>query len=250
VTFSQAQIDSGFVPAITGSAAGDAVVITSPSFSGGLFHIDASTLVLNSWTDNSDILLLSDNVNNASTSFVGSSHPDQIHGNDGADFLNGEGGRDALIGGAGADTFIFDAVALTDAHSGIFDVVSDYDRGLGGAYDFGEGDQIDLSALLSTAYNHGSGQAVSALLRLVDDHGGALDLQIDTDGTANGVSWTTMAELDGLRPGDHVSVILDSSLPPVSIVRTDVTSAHDFNKDGLSDIVWRNGVDAAPRSGP
>jgi Ca2+-binding RTX toxin-like protein len=214
VTFSQAQLNAGAVPAITGSANSDIVIITSPVFVAGVGHIDASALVLNSWTDPVDALILTDNANGTSTSFIGSSHRDMILGNNGPDILNGKGGSDLLFGGTGADKFVFDAVALTDAQSAIFDSVKDYDKGGGAAYNSGEGDQIDLSALLSAAYNHGSGQAVASLVRAVEDSSGTFaKLQVDTDGTANGVNWITIARLDGLQPGNAVNIILDPTLP-------------------------------------
>ena len=75
-----------------------------------------------------------------------------------------------------------------------------------------EGDQIDLSPLLAAAY--GSGQAVGALVRIVEDGDStAARLQVDVDGTANGVHWTTIGRLDDIHLGDTVNVILNSSQP-------------------------------------
>jgi Ca2+-binding RTX toxin-like protein len=217
-TFNQAKINAGVVPAIVGSANVDAVVIS------GFGTIDASTLVLTSWTEGVDTLTLTDTAH-AATAFTGSSHRDTILGNDNADILNGKGGADSLFGGTEADKFVFDAVALSDAQSAIFDTVKDYDQGGGAAYNFGEGDQIDLSALLSTAYNHGSGQAVSSLVRAVEDAGGTFaNLQIDTDGTANGVNFITIARLDGIQAGNGVNVILDSTIPAGSTITSTVPS--------------------------
>jgi hypothetical protein len=231
VTFNRTQVDAGTVPAITGSANVDALVISG----GGT--IDASTLVLNSWTEGVDTLTLT-----GATSFVGSSHRDTILGNNGQNTLNGKGGADSLLGGTQADKFAFDAVALSDAQSGIFDTVKDYNQG-NGAYEPAEGDQIDFSALLSTAYNHGSGQAVSALVRAVEDVSGTFaKLQIDPDGTANGVNWTTIARLDGLHIGNNLSIILDSSLPAGSTIAitSSLAKVSDFNNDSFSDILFRN----------
>ncbi len=244
VTFSQAQLNAGAVPAITGSANVDTVVIDNPVFSGGVGTINASTLVLNSWTEGVDKLILTNPTNGASTTLIGSSHRDEIHSNQGADTLNGEGGADQLFGGARADKFVFDAVALSDAQSAIFDTVKDYDQG-NGAYEPAEGDQIDLSALLSSAYNHGSGQLVASLVRAVEDVSGTFaKLQIDTDGTANGVNWTTIARLDGLQTGNSVNVILDATLPGGSTISVTAAPAvpvrHDFDGNGHSDILWHN----------
>ena len=116
-----------------------------------------------------------------------------------------------LTGGTGADKFVFDAAALAQAQSGIFDRVTDYDRS-GGAFNLAEGDQFDLSAFLSSAYNHGSGQPVGALVRAIAS-GAGTNLQVDADGAANGQNWVTVARLDGIHLGDTVNVILDSSLP-------------------------------------
>ena len=149
---------------------------------------------------------------------TGNGFANVLSGLDGNDELNGLAGADQLFGGAGADKFMFDAVTLTDARSATIDRVRDYDQG-GGAYNHGEGDQIDLSALLSTAYNHGSGQTVSSLVRAIEDASGTFaNLQIDTDGTANGANWITIARLDGIQPHNTLNIILDSTLAGGSTV--------------------------------
>ena len=68
----------------------------------------------------------------------------------------------------GADTFVFDGTAFTPAQSGsaFFDRILDYDQGTG-TFNPSEGDALDLSALLSTAYNHGNGQSVDNLIRVL-----------------------------------------------------------------------------------
>ena len=235
ITFTQAQLNAGVVPAIVGGANADAVVITSPVIANGVARLDASALVLSSWTEGVDTLTLKDNANGLGTSFTGSSHRDTILGNDGNDTLNGKGGADQLFGGTGVDKFVFDAVALSDAQSGIFDSVKDYNQGGGAAFSSGEGDQIDLSALLSTAYNHGAGQPVSSLVRAVEDASGTFaNLQIDTDGTANGVNWTTIARLDGIQTGNTVNVILDSTLPGGSNVTASSVTAGSISINDVS----------------
>jgi hypothetical protein len=245
VTFSQAQLNAGAVPAITGSANVDTVVIDNPVFSGGVGTINASTLVLNSWTEGVDMLILTNPTNGASTNLIGSSHRDTIFSNQGADTLNGEGGADALTGGARADKFVFDAVALSDAQSAIFDTVKDYNQG-NGNYQPAEGDQIDLSALLSTAYNHGSGQAVASLVRAAEDAGGTFArLQIDTDGTANGVNWTTIARLDGIQAGNAVNVILDSTLPGGSNITASTVTTGSISINDVSIAEGDNGTKVA-----
>ena len=88
--------------------------------------------------------------------------------------------RDVLTGGAGADKFVFDSAAYADATAAtpIVDHITDYDRGNTGTYSLLEGDQLDLTALLSTAY--GSGQAANALVRVVENvDGTGAFLQVD-----------------------------------------------------------------------
>jgi hypothetical protein len=154
---------------------------------------------------------------------IGSSHDDTLIGGPGNDVLNGNTGTDTLIGGHGADAFVFDFAALTDAQAAtpVIDHITDYDQGNTGNFDITEGDQIDLSALLATAYNHGSGEAVSSLVRAIEDPSGAFaHLQIDSDGTANGANWTTIALLDGVHSGSIFNVILDPTLSGGAAVAT------------------------------
>jgi Ca2+-binding RTX toxin-like protein len=144
---------------------------------------------------------------------------DVLQGLGGNDEIDGGTGRDVLSGGAAADRFVFSASSLTEARSAIVDRITDFDQGNSGAYNAAEGDQIDLSALLATAYNHGSGQAVASLVRAVEDVSGTFaHLQIDPDGAANGANWTTIARLDGLQPGNALNIILDSTLPGGSAI--------------------------------
>lgn len=149
---------------------------------------------------------------------LGSSGDDLIDGGGGNDSLNGGQGRDILAGSAGADSFIFDAAALADARSTtpVFDEIVDYNRGNTGTFDLTEGDLIDVSQLLSSAYN--SGQPVSSLVRVVEDTSGAFArLQVDINGAVGGANWLTIARLDGIHQNYSVKVILDGSHSPVSI---------------------------------
>ncbi|MGY4282686.1 hypothetical protein ACVWXO_001906 [Bradyrhizobium sp. LM2.7] len=157
-----------------------------------------------------------------------------FHGGTGADFLvggadndrlDGGEGRDLLSGGSGSDVFVFDASALTDAQSTthIYDRILDYDRSNTGVYDPAEGDLIDLSQLLSSAYNAGHGQPVGSLVRLVADPGGAFSwLQVDVNGTVGGANWITIARLDGVHSNETVRVILDAFQPTVPITANSV----------------------------
>ncbi|MBV9701356.1 MAG: FG-GAP repeat protein, partial [Methylobacteriaceae bacterium] len=161
-----------------------------------------------------------------------------------ADVLEGGSGADTLAGGGGPDTFVFGAAALADAQAGvpIFDRVTDYDQGNNGSYAAGEGDQLDLSAILSPAFNHGSGQTVDALVRVAEDPSGTFArVEIDPDGAANGTSFFTIARLDGLHAGNTVDVILDTSLPGGSTLTVSPATQHDdFVNAGTSGILLRN----------
>ena len=137
--------------------------------------------------------------NNSANTLGGGGGNDPLFGLGGNDRLNGGAGQDTLTGGTGADIFVFDSTALANAtaSTAIVDRVTDYDQS-GGAFSAPEGDQIDLSGILSAAYNQGNGQPVSSLVRVVAS-GSGTRLQIDTDGAANGANWVTIAQLDGCR---------------------------------------------------
>ena len=173
----------------------------------------------------------------------GGADADRLFGGIGADMLNGGAGLDAIVGGAGGDRFVFDNAAYADATAAVplVDYINDYDRGNSSAYSAAEGDQIDLSALLAAAY--GAGQAVGALVRVVQngDSTGAL-VQVDTDGTVNGIHWVTIAQLDGIHIGNAVNAVLDSSQgADVNLnVLTNAGAMGDFNGDGTFDALWRN----------
>ena len=103
------------------------------------------------------------------------------------------------------DTFMFDATAFTPAQPGsaFFDRILDYS--------LAEGDALDFSASISPGHvNDASG----TLVRVLENPSGtAAILQIDQDGTTNGMNWTTIARLDGVHTGDGVKVILDHPNP-------------------------------------
>lgn len=149
---------------------------------------------------------------------TGSAGNDILRGGGGNDVLNGGFGLDILAGGSGADRFVFDAAALADARSTspVFDEIVDYNQGNTGTFIPAEGDVIDLSQLVSSAYN--AGQPISSLVRVVEDASGAFArLQVDVNGAIGGANWITVAQLDGVNPNYPVQVILDSARPPVSI---------------------------------
>jgi RTX calcium-binding nonapeptide repeat (4 copies)/FG-GAP-like repeat len=159
-----------------------------------------------------------------------------IAGGLGDDTLDGGRGHDTLTGGPGTDTFRFGSDALTPGQPGsaVFDRILDYSLA---------GDNpLDFSALLSAAYNHGSGQSISSLVRVLESPSGATAiLQVDTDGVNNGVHWTTIARLDGVHPGDSVKVLLDPSDPATTLTAPALVPTNNLNGDAHGDILWQGG---------
>ncbi len=185
---------------------------------------------------------------------IGDGGADTIIGARGNDVIDGVHGADFLTGASGADRFVFGTAALADAQASapVIAHVTDYDQGNSGTFTIGEGDQIDLSALLAAAFNHGSGQAAGTLVRAFASGTGAA-LQVDTDGAANGTNWTTIAQLDGVHSGNSLQVLLDRPSTTSSIVVSATAdqpgtppstgageAPHDFNADGHSDILLQN----------
>jgi hypothetical protein len=181
--------------------------------------------------------------NNNGDTIFGSNGSNALTGGTGNDRLDGGLGADILSGGAGLDRFLFDATALSDAQAAtpIVDVIKDYDQGNAGIPSVAEGDQIDLSAIVGTAFT--GGQAATALVRLVDHptNSHAL-LQVDPDGLGNGIAWTTIASLDGIHGSDSANVILSGSQPAGTSFFVLSNDGHfgDFDGDHMADIVWRN----------
>jgi Ca2+-binding RTX toxin-like protein len=141
----------------------------------------------------------------------GTPQNDQIQGLGGNDIISGRAGTDTLAGGPGGDRFAFDSAALADAQavSPVIDRITDFNQGNEGAFVAGEGDRIDVSTLLASAF--ASGQAVGALVRILA-HGAVAQLQVDIDGTASGAGWTSLARLDGLQAGHQISVMVDAGV--------------------------------------
>lgn len=108
---------------------------------------------------------------------------DLISGGAGDDILAGGLGFDTLTGGEGADTFVL-------SHLDAADLIADYD--------FGTGDEIDLSGLF-TVYSDGSEGTdqddLSDFVRVVENGDGAVDhLQVDVDG--GGDSFVNVASIN------------------------------------------------------
>jgi serralysin len=175
---------------------------------------------------------------------IGSAVNNTLNGGAGNDTTNGGAGLDRLIGGSGGDRFVFDSAALSDAQAStpIFDAITDYNQGNGGSYSAAEGDQIDLSALLSAAYNQGSGQTVGALVRALKV-GPNTRLQINPN--APGSNWTNIAQLDGILTGSAVNVILDASQSGGVSTSVRGNAPKDFRGSGNSGIALANGQSLA-----
>jgi len=129
----------------------------------------------------------------------GGSGADLLLGGDGDDSLTGGTGNDVLSGGRGADTFIFLA---GDNTAGNADTIVDYS--------FVEGDKLDLSGLLDA--NFGPSSTVSDFVRLQQSGSNVL-VQVDTNGTAGGVSFVTVATLANYATAgdDLVKVFFESA---------------------------------------
>ena len=113
---------------------------------------------------------------------------------------------DTFTGGNGADKFIFNQAALDGVPALRLEQITNYGHG--------QGDQIDLSALLSNAYNNGNGFPVSRLVRSVEDLSGTFaKVQINPTGVHDKTAWKTIATLGGLHDRDLINVVLDPSQP-------------------------------------
>ncbi len=190
--------------------------------------------IYNALEFNGDRRSLIDNLftGSGNDTIIGNGADNFIKSGAGSDTINAGGGANTITGGSGADKFVIDASLLPSG----FDDIKDYDQGNSGSFATSEGDQIDLSALLSTAYNKGAGAAVTSLVRSVEDPGGLFAaVQIYTGGPIS--SWTTVAELFGVTTTEQINVILDATLPAGSSVSTtgellEFTGVVDNNWDG------------------
>ncbi len=132
----------------------------------------------------------------------GSSGADILAGNGSGDTLSGGPGGDTLIGGAGSDTmtggtgkdvFVIDADSLSP---GIADVIVDYS----GSGVLGDGDEIDLSALLDLPVG------TTNLTGYVQLSGGNT-LQVDTNG--GGDNYETVATFSTSQTPGTIKILFD-----------------------------------------
>ena len=221
-------------PAVnTGEAAGDAY--------SGLHNIGGSGY---------DDTLIADN---SGDNMLGGAGNNTLIGGNGNDTLNGGPGANTLYGGLGSDFFVFGGSAigpgdvaldpntiLTNASHGIYSTIMDFDQS-SGHFNSNEYDSLDVAQLVSTQYNHGNGQPVSSLVRVVEDSSNSFAaLQVDTDGT--GANWLTLAHLNGVPGGASVHVILDDSMTSgVSLTVPFTTPVSSPNPvDHNNDVLWFN----------
>jgi Ca2+-binding RTX toxin-like protein len=119
------------------------------------------------------------------TLFAGTGN-DLVLGGDGNDllFLNIDGGLDTAVGGAGSDTFqLFQTFALDG-----LDVIADFTGGPGG-------DVIDLAFVLGN-FDFASDN-INDFLKTSTANGNTT-IQLDQDGTANGVNFVDVVVLQGV----------------------------------------------------
>ena len=113
-----------------------------------------------------------------------------LFGNAGNDIISGDAGNDVLIGGAGNDTLTggtgIDRMIFEEVGAANQDTINVY-AGTGADRDI-----LDLSGLLDA--NFVSGSVESNFVRL-EGAGANLNVQVDTDGLANGVNFATVATL-------------------------------------------------------
>uniref|UniRef100_UPI00262C865C DUF4347 domain-containing protein n=1 Tax=Accumulibacter sp. TaxID=2053492 RepID=UPI00262C865C len=141
----------------------------------------------------------------------GDADRDTLYGDGGSDLLNGGTGVDVLFGGPGADTFQFDLNALP-INPNVLEEIHDFNQGNTGSFDPAEGDRIDLSAIVGTAYAGGNGEPYDKLVKLTQvSVGGEVRtrLDVDADGGGSAFGWTPLAFLYGVAPGTPIAQLLD-----------------------------------------
>jgi Ca2+-binding RTX toxin-like protein len=132
--------------------------------------------------------------NSAANILFGGLANDILSGGLGDDTLIGGLGQDTMTGGGGADAFVVSADAIGGS---INDIITDYN--------FGQGDSIDLTELLNNLVgvtNLEGGGYVNITA------GANAQIQVDVDGSANGVNFQTVAVLQGYTHVDEAIKIL------------------------------------------
>ncbi|WP_340160155.1 Ig-like domain-containing protein, partial [uncultured Hoeflea sp.] len=184
----------------TGTGSDSAPAIAASSFM-------VSSLVLDDAADTPQVVTGDDDDNilaggDGADTLSGLGGDDLLSGGAGDDFLTGGLGRDTLNGGDGADSFIFDDGALSDAALGIKDLIADYE--------LGEGDRIDLSALL------GSSPVAGHEMDYLQMNGSVLE--VDVDGTGDAAGFVQIAEFSAVPVSGSLGILLDDQPAPTMVV--------------------------------
>ena len=192
------------------------------------------------------------NGSDASQTLAGGAFDDTLYGAPGNDKLYGNGGHDILTGSVGQDDFIFNAASLADAllSTPVYDEVTDFDHNYTtDHYDAAELDHLDVSTIVGSALS--GGQSAYSLVHIFDNGDHGTFLMVDSDGAANGTHYVPLAQLDGIRAGYTVSVVVDATDPAGITLGVDSNQgfAGNFNggTDGISDLVWHNDATRAVR---
>lgn len=109
--------------------------------------------------------------------------------------LYGGDGQDTLYGGTGIDRFVFES----DSAFNDIDFIENFVSGAGG-------DALDLSDLLS-----GFSGPITDWVNLVESGNNTL-VQVDTDGTANGTNFTTIAQINDATGLDEATLHANSNI--------------------------------------
>ena len=144
--------------------------------------------------DNVDLVSNIENVRGTQFTdlIFGDAEDNLLEGLDGDDIIWGGSGNDIIDGGAGADIFEYEA-----GDTGV-DTILNFETA---------NDKFDLSDLLDANFPTGT----------ADDHVRAVQsgtdtiVEVDADGTANGVNFTQIATLDGIGPGETITFIVDDA---------------------------------------
>ncbi|MEM6812137.1 MAG: PA14 domain-containing protein, partial [Pseudomonadota bacterium] len=113
---------------------------------------------------------------------------------EGDDSISGGAGLDTLYGGGGADNFIFEA-ASAFAET---DVIMDFSSI--------DGDSIDISDIVT-----GFSGTITDYVQFIDSSGDTL-VQVDGDGLTGGVSFQTIARIDGLTGLDEATYFANGNI--------------------------------------
>jgi Ca2+-binding RTX toxin-like protein len=136
--------------------------------------------------------------NGGNDTIYGGSGNDTLHGGGGNDMLQGNGGTDNLYGETGVDTFMFKSATALSASDNIQD------------FSTGDGDKIDISDVIS-AYDPLT-DTITDWVQITTSGANSL-LKVDTDGTANGTSWTQIATIIGVTGlTDEAALVANGNL--------------------------------------